>query len=140
MEMEQSRENVPVWRITVDEKLADDLIRLLTSPLAKGVREFYDGKNDWGEEEECLIYPGTYVREMGIPESEAGEWLWADLKEGQVFLSGQFEVVGDMESPEKFVVSPGQRNFLRIDGLVRRDIKRLYFKLLETRRQDGNSH
>lgn len=35
-----------VRRITVDERLADDLIRVLACPLAKGVREFLDRQMD----------------------------------------------------------------------------------------------
>jgi len=133
MNAEQSRKNVFVQRITIDEKLTDDLIRLLISPLAKGVKEFYDGKNDWEEEQECFIQPDTYIQEMDIPLSKKEKWPWIDLQEGQVFLSGQFKILGSEEAPKKFVIAPRQEEFLRIDKRVRKDIQQLYSKALERR-------
>lgn len=136
MNAQQSKKGALVQRITVDEKLADDLIRLLISPLAERVeRDFGDAENDWEEEYEGLIRPGDYAQKMSIPKSREKMWPWTDLEEGQVFISGQFKVVGHAGEPEKFEVSPGQHEFLSIDKLAKKEIKRLYFDALKGKRR-----
>lgn len=137
MKEKQPKNNSLVRRITVDEKLFNDLIRLLISPLVNGISEFYDREEDWGQEQEVMVTPETYVQEMGIPLSERKRYLWTDLQEGQVFLSGKFKVVGKEESPEKFMVSPQQEKFLRIDKIIRKEVKRLYFEVLKRRIRHG---
>jgi len=126
-----------VWRIAVDERLADDLVRLLVCPLAEEVEEFFDRKGDWGKERERWVRPRSYVKKLGLPPSQVEEWPWEALTEGQVFLSGQFEIVGDRQAPKYFKVSPGREEFLRIDNLeeFKRGTKRLYSYLL-TRTMD----
>ena len=51
MKEKQTKNNSLVRRITVDEKLFNDLIRLLISPLVNGISEFYNREEDWGQEE-----------------------------------------------------------------------------------------
>ena len=137
MNAEQSKRDVLVQRITVDEKLADDLIRLMICPLGEGVKKDFDDVDKYWEEEEyeCLVRPGDYFQKMSIPKSRENEWPWADLEEGRVFMSGQFKVVGDAGEPEKFTVSPGQHEFLSIDKLAKKEIKRLYFDALKGKRR-----
>ncbi len=38
MKKKKSKKNVMVQRITIDEKLSEDLIRVLISPLKKGIK------------------------------------------------------------------------------------------------------
>jgi hypothetical protein len=123
--------NIIIRRITVDEKLADGIVRILVSRLSNGVKEFFDHDKEWGEEEECLIEPCSYVEKMSITESARKEWSWDSLEEGQVFLSGQFKIIGSREHPKYFVVSPGSDDFFRIDKAVRKDIQKMYFKMLK---------
>ncbi len=113
----RSQEKVLVRRITVDEPLADDLIRLMICPLAGGVEEFFDREGDWGEEHEVWVRPETYTQKLGIPSSEMENWPWEALTEGQVFLSGEFEIVGDRWPDRYFKVSRRRKEFLRIDDL-----------------------
>ncbi len=132
MSPKRSRKKVLVWRITVDEQLADDLIRLVVCPLAEGVKEFFDRREDWGKERQWQARPNTYARKMGIPAAQRGKWPWERLAEGQVFLSGEFEIVGKRMAPTYFKVSPGRQEFLRIDDLemVREGFRRTYSEVL----------
>ena len=132
MSAKRSRKKVLVWRITVDEQLADELIRLLACPLAEGVEEFFDRKEDWGKERQWQARPKTYARKMGIPSAERKKWPWERLAEGQVFLSGEFRIVNDRTAPKYFKVSRGRQEFLRIDDLemVREGFRRAYSEVL----------
>ena len=124
----------PVYRITVDERLSDNLVRLLIAPLAAGVDTFADRDQDWGPEEEVMVNAANYALRMGVPEAELP---WRTLAEGQVFLVGQFETMGAQTAPEGFKVRPGERVWLRIDSLslVKEPAKRLYSALMQ--RKEG---
>lgn len=135
MKANPQKEKAAVQRITIDEKLSDDLIRALVCPLAKGAEEFGDRREDWGEEKEILIRPDDYLRKLDIPSSRAKDLPWSDFREGQVFLSGEFKAVDKKENPEKFAVSQGQKEFLRIDGNIKAEVKRLYFEALKSKRR-----
>jgi hypothetical protein len=134
MKSKQPNEQSLVRRITVDERLAEDIIRVLISRLPKGVREFRIEKAQWEDEEEHFVEPDTYLADMGIPTSEAEKWSWADFREGQVFLSGRFKIIGKGESPENLLVGQGRNEFLLIEGLVRKNTEKLYFRALERRK------
>jgi len=123
------RKKAPVRRITVDERLSEDHIRLLIAPLAEGVETFTDQDEDWGAERQVLVRPTTYARWMGVRRKKLA---WRALEEAQVFLVGQFEVLGDPAAPDGFRVCPGARAFLRIDRLplVKEQAKRLYSALV----------
>lgn len=129
----ESRKRAVVRRITVDEKLSDDLVRLLVCKLKTHPAEFHDRPEDWGEERFIFVKSSNYIKKMGIPSSKLSQYQWANFREGQVFLSGQFDFLGDEKFPEKFIVNPKQESFLRIDDLVRENIKQLYFRALERR-------
>jgi len=115
----QSKKNALVWRITVEEKLSDDLIRLLISPLRARLRKFRDRKDDREEEEERFVQPDTDVQDMSMPPSAAKKWPWTKLQKDQVFLSGEFKAIGRKKPPENFVVNPRRKNFLCIEELIR---------------------
>ena len=138
MVAKRSRKKVRVRRITVDERLANDLIRLTICPLAEGVEEFLDRQSDWGREREVWARPKTYARTLGVPSAEAPPW--ETLEEGQVFLSGEFEIVepesvGDRTPQKYFRVSPGRKNFLRIDDMkeFKEGVKQIYSDVLRGR-------
>lgn len=104
-----------VRRITVDEKLSDDLFRFVVCWLKEGIKRFTDLDYEWQEEQEKLVNPRNYSRILYVKKSEAP--AWETLKDGQVYLSGEFKVMGDQTAPEYFKVSPRRREFLRIDNL-----------------------
>ncbi len=135
MKAKKTGDDALVRRITIDEKLSENLIRALNSTLADGTEEFTDADADWGEEKDLLIRPDDYMAKLGIPLSEKQNWPWPDLREGRVFLSGRFETEGDPEKPEKFRVTRGSNKFMRIDGVIKEQVKRLYFKALKTERR-----
>jgi hypothetical protein len=133
MAKEQRQPQARVRRITVDERLAEDLIRLGVCPLAEGVEFFFDRSADWGDEAEEYVGPGDYADVLGLSSGE--DRPWESFSEGQVFLSGEFEVVGERRAPKYFQVSRGQAEFLRIDNLrpFRGDAQRTYSELLRRR-------
>ena len=131
----RSRENWPVRRITIDEKMGERLIRVLVCGLADGVHEFSDQLEDWGAEQEFLVRPQNYAKVLGLPagEQHQKEYAWDGLSEGQVFLSREFEVADDPKAPTRFQVSPGRKEFMRIDQIrvFRERLKRRYSDLLQ---------
>lgn len=120
-----------VRRITIDERLADDLIRVAICPLEQGVEAFLDREGDWGPERQSFIRPKDYVRKLGIPDPQ--DWPWESLSEGMVFLSGAFELVPKKRGEDKvelayFQISKHRGRFERIDHLevLRTSIHQLY--------------
>ncbi|MFH1314554.1 MAG: hypothetical protein ABIJ00_15210 [Candidatus Eisenbacteria bacterium] len=123
-----------VRRITVDEKLFEDLIRLEVCNLVDGVDLFEDASRFWQEEDEdddVLVGPDNYADALGIPESLRTKFPWKDLKEGQVFLSGSFAMSGDKNKPHTYIVKNGANEFLRIDEITREEIKELYYQAIK---------
>jgi len=86
MKARQTRDDALVRRITIDEKLSEDLIRALVSSLADGTHEFSDGEADWGKEDDLHIRPEDYDLKFGIPSEEKENFPWSNLREGQVYL------------------------------------------------------
>jgi len=129
--MKKSRK-VQVRRITIDEKLSDDLVRFVVCSLKQGVENFIDRDEDWEEEREELLQSRDYTQMFGIM---AEEFPWETLKEGQVFLLGEFEVIGDRTAPQCFKVNPGRKELLRIDNLeeFKEEIKYLYSEIMKRR-------
>ncbi len=129
----------PVRRMTVDEKLAEGDIRLLVAPLAPKVKEFFDRDSEWDQEYEVRVRPENFVQELGI--LVPAEWPWERLAEGQVFLVGEFEIVGERTAPKYFRVSRGHNEFLRLDDLeeFRQGIKWLYSQVLTGGTRNGES-
>ncbi len=122
-----------VQRITVDERLSDDLIRLLVAPLKAGVEVIEDRDAEWGPEEEVMVNAADYASRMGVL---AAKTPWHTLAEGQVYLAGQFVPVGDAKAPTSFTVrsgEPGEPGCFRIDDLdlVKDRAKQLYSALMQ---------
>jgi hypothetical protein len=136
---EQSSRKAVVRRITVDERLADDLIRLVVCRLVEGVEEFYDRRGEWGRERESWARPRNYAEKLGAPPDNIP--AWDSLMEGQVFLSGEFEVVGERDKPRWFRACPGKQEFLRLDSVEehKEGLKHLYSVLLVGGQRDDHS-
>jgi hypothetical protein len=124
-----SRRELGVKRITVDERLAEDLIRFEICALNKNVEKFFDRVGIWGEKKEELVRRTDYKRMLHLPQP------WNTLKEGQVFMLGEFEIIGERTKPKYFKASPGKKEFIRIDDLrkFRDKTKRTYSDLLARR-------
>ena len=123
-----------VRRITVDEKLFEDLIRLEVCSLIDGVDRFEDAAKFWRGEnkyEEMFVGPDDYADTLGIPESRRKEFPWKNLKEGQVFLTGSFVVSGDKSTPNTYVVKDGTDGFVRIDEITCKEIAELYYQAIK---------
>ena len=118
-----------ITRITVDEILSDALIRFETCTLKKDTVEFFDEVVNWGEKKDVLVKRSQYRRKLDLP------YPWEEFEEGQVFLSGAFEVVCVEGEPDYFRVSPGKNGFVRLDNLrkFKDKLKRVYSDLLTRR-------
>jgi hypothetical protein len=114
----------------VDEKLSDGLFRFVFCPLREGIKQFTDRDDEWQEEREKSVHPKDYSRVLGVKKPEAP--AWETLQEGQVYLSGEFKIIGNKAKPEYFEVSPGRKQFLRIDnlGMINEGVKALYSDVL----------
>lgn len=125
------KQTSPVWRITVDERLTNDLIRILIADLKPDRTTFNDDSRHWDEEEEFVVGPDDYQKMMGMTEVNIKQWPWKNLLEGQVFLRGRFRDSPDQ--PGEFVVDTKmeQDNFQRIDYFSKNRVKKAYMNALE---------
>ena len=144
-----------VRRITIDERLSEDLIRIEICKLIKVDKsgEFKDEPDYWediteeGEEiiaQSCVpkekSNTNSYTDLMSIPKSKVDKFPWKDLKEGQVFLAGEFEV-REKESGNKkvkrYFICPDKKDFEQIDDDVKENTKTLYYKVLAKGEKHG---
>ena len=153
--MDKENELVTVRRISVDERLSEDLIRLEICELiiSDESGEFKDEPDYWRdivqEGEEILARPvnpekeittGLYTDLMSIPESLVKQFPWKDLEEGQVFLSGEFEVKEEQSGDKKvkrYFIRSGKKAFEQIDDDVKKNTKTLYYGILAKGERDG---
>lgn len=153
--MDKEDRNATVRRITIDEQLSEDLIRLEICELINEgeSREFKDEPDFWRDivqdGEEIVARPinpeegpkkDSYTNLMSIPESQVEQFPWKDLKEGQVFLSGAFEVKEEQSGDKKvkrYFIRPGQKAFKKIDDDVKENTKTLYYEVLAKGEKNG---
>lgn len=156
--MEKKELSINVLRITVDEMLSEDLFRLEICKLIKTDKsgEFKDEPEYWQDiydkdGEEVMVRPDkpaknststirSYVERMSIPNAKLKQYPWKELKEGQVYLSGEFEI--RTEKPGKkpikqYFTSANKRAFERIDDDVYENTKTLYYKVLANKEKNG---
>lgn len=131
MKIDLNMQDSLVLRITIDERLADDLVRVLAAKLKGNVTAFNDDPEYWEEEEELLVQPDNYQKEMGMTQDNAKTWPWDKLQEGQVFLLGRFQINRSRKAPTMFRVDPRRRYFRRIDHLIKNLVKKKYLTALE---------
>lgn len=129
-----------VCRITIDEKLEDDLIRILIANLKDNVTTFGDDSTYWEEEEELFMRPDNYQEKIGMTRDNAKKWPWDNLYEGQVFLVGRFRVSRNRGAQATFVVDVKRRNFQCIDRLIKERVKKKYLAALERSISDGETN
>ncbi|MBN2336093.1 hypothetical protein JXL21_11085 [Candidatus Bathyarchaeota archaeon] len=142
-----------VWRITVDERLDEKIVRFLVAEMKKSVDiGVVIDEEIWGDEteyiitsddiswihhkgEECYNCWSLVKKAWGIHPKRAPEW--STIAEGQVYLSGSFDMVNVANS---FVIrrNPRKRTFIRVDNRpeIKDDLKWLYNEVL-TRRLPG---
>jgi hypothetical protein len=120
-----------VYRITVDEKLDDDLIRILVAPLRADVDAFDDDTAVWGEETALNVTPDTYAEAFGMTAENAGTYPWEKLQESQVFLRGMFKLNPRWKTGKTFLVEKKRRNFRPVNRYIKDLVKREYLNILE---------
>ena len=153
--MNKKSEIPKVHRITVDERLSEDLIRIEICKLIRLDKsgEFKDEPDYWEditeEGQEIIAQPcvpkkksntNFYTDLMSIPKSKVKKFPWKDLKEGQVFLAGEFEVREQKSGDKKvkrYFIHPGKKDFEQIDDDVKENTKTLYYKVLAKGEKHG---
>jgi len=140
MTNDSEKQTSPVRRITIDEKLEDDLMRILIANLKDNVTTFSDDSTYWEEEEELLVRPDNYQKKIGMTRDNAKKWPWDNLYEGQVFLVGRFRVIRNRGAQTTFVVDVKRRNFQCIDRLIKERVKKKYLVALERSISDGETN
>lgn len=128
-----SPESDLVWRITVDERLDTERVRLLIAAyVGESARSFLDPIEDWSEESERTIcreqMPAFFGEGEGAP-------TWEDLREGQVYLVGSVEPACEENRVVAFHPSSAAPTPHRLDSIpsVKADQKRLYSEVLGQR-------
>ena len=150
--MKKHSKRVRVWRITIDERLDKDLVKIGVARLLPGHTNLgQDDLDSWSEEKVRLIRPSTFLRTFGLrktdpllrtlygelkpgtEEKDLKSALWRSVEEGQVYLAGEIEVKGkDRRKPDGIVTCPGAHSVLRIDRIpaIKKRHKDLYSVVL----------
>ena len=129
--MTNNQQKAKIYRITVDEKLSDNLFRFLICQLKDPKTRFIDRVDEWTEEKTRIVNPKNYTKTLHAKKSQAP--IWESLAEGQVYLSGEFKTVDDPTKPAYFIIDPNKKNFIRIDNLqvIKDGVKTLYSDVLK---------
>jgi hypothetical protein len=120
-----------VQRITVDEKLDKNLVRILVADLRAGREEFTDDPRCWRKEKDLIVSREKFRVIAGMAPRHVKKWPWGKLFEGQVFLQGYFKTKPDQRGKPVFIIDRRRKNLLCISNLIKDDIKRIYFSALK---------
>lgn len=149
--------DIKVFRITVDEKLSDDYIRLMICPLIKNIKDFADKetkktvitdrRRNWDQEEEMYITSENYkdiLKMLGLNKKHVEQISWGSLNEGQVYLLGNFRIEeikreNTKRTMKRFILDTHKVSFEQIDEYVNDTIRRLYFSTLRGRRKHAST-
>ena len=127
-----------IYRITVDERLSDDLVRVLFAEL-KVVRKgslFDDTIDSWKEEVVFLVNPEIWINKLSVPSAYTEKYPFSSLYEGQVFLCGNIALNKSKASTKRFKITKSpRRKLLLATSYVKEDIKMLYRKALTERKK-----
>lgn len=142
-----------VLRITVDERLGDAIIRILSAPLepaqrSLGIEFLVEDINCWGPEKSIGISVDNFLSNLDIEGNEirlekavievvgpvkertvSKNLLWDGLTEGMVFIVGNYKIKGERFAPVCLKVSREYTwDFLRVDRAERFKLanKKLY--------------
>lgn len=124
---------VPIYRITVDEFLAEDLVRVLFAELGiSGNATLFDDTTDtWKEEQAQVVNPETWAEKLVLPGAQLKAYPLNSLFEGQVFLCGNVSLNRSKRSKKRFRINKTPaRRLLPVTNQVQADIKSLYKKAL----------
>lgn len=119
-----------VWRITVDERLDAERVRLLIAAyVGASGQSFVDPIEDWSDETERTIRREQMSGFFGEGEEAPA---WEDLREGQVYLVGSIEPSVEEDRVTGFRPTAASPMPHRIDTIpsVKKDQKQLYSDVL----------
>lgn len=120
-------------RITIDEKLADDLIRILVAPLKKHSSHFTDNFDCWEDEADELINPDNFETKLFMTSANSRRYPWNSLYEGRVFLVGKFKIDTERKGKRWYTTDARKKTFRCINRQIKEDIKEKYLRALEGR-------
>lgn len=119
----------PIYRITIDEKLSENLIRILIARCNRNRKKYSIEKDFWTDEEEQFITPENYESRMKIIPSKSRKFKWNQFQEGQVFISGKVRKV--LQTKSKFLFAKSTRsNIYRVDHYIKGIVKSIYEQAL----------
>ena len=119
----------PIYRITIDEKLSENLIRILIARCNRNMKKYSVEKDFWTDEEEQFITPESYQSLMKIIPSKSRKFKWNQFQEGQVFIAGKVKSVSQTKS--KFLFAKSTRsNIYRVDHYIKGIVKSIYEQAL----------
>ncbi|MCP3952675.1 MAG: hypothetical protein GY697_10745 [Desulfobacterales bacterium] len=123
----------PIYRITIDEFLAEDLARILFAELdiSKTAALFDDTTDNWKEEQALVLTPESWAAKLALPPTGLKPYPFDSFFEGQVFLCGNVSLNRSRKSKKIFRINKTPaRRLLPITSQVHADIKSLYKKAL----------
>jgi len=123
----------PVYRITVDEFLAEDLVRVLFAELdiSRNTTLFDDTTDVWKEEQALVVNSETWAEKLALPATRLKAYPLSSFCEGQVFLCGNVSLNRSKKSRQKFRINKTPaRKLLPVTTQVHAEIKSLYKKAL----------
>ncbi len=123
------KKKLPLYRITVDEFLAEDLVRVIFAELkiSKNASLFDDDTGSWKAEEAFVVNPETWAEKLALPAIRIKDYPLANLFEGQVFLCGNVSLNRSRGIKKKFRINKTPaRKLLPVTSQVHADIKSLY--------------
>jgi hypothetical protein len=127
------QKNMPVYRITVDEFLAEGLVRVLFAELdiSRNTTLFDDMTAVWKEEQALVVNSETWAEKLALPAARLKAYPLNSLREGQVFLCGNVSLNRSKKSKKAFRMNKTPtRKLLQVTTQVHAEIKSLYKKAL----------
>lgn len=123
----KGKEKKEVLRITIDERLSEDLVQLMIAKLKSTKDGEYNLLGDlWSEEEVYQV--DTLDWASFLSNYYLKKYPFQNLKEGQVYIFGPIGIQSRGKS--QLIVFKGNKKLISITEYIKRDTKNLYNKAL----------
>ncbi len=133
-------ENNKIYRITIDERLAEDLIRVVLAKHKGPIKEstFDDSIDSWNDEDYQVVDHKEWVKEFSITDENNSKFPFSSLYEGQVLLCGNCDLIYEEKNKCKFRLQKSKSfNLFDITSFVKEEVKAMYTKALTGDKNHG---